>query len=153
MDPDLTTRNQQGRQQQQQHTMGHSDYEEHEDQQQHILASDSDDDSDNYTSRQQHRSRNVGTDNTISISAHRGSSGESSSSTIVSVDSNPDSPPPKYDRESFEFAEPTNQSLGHSSDPEACLNSPRYEGNSEKGLGSQVMSHFYFHLLFFRHCA
>ncbi|KAG0240586.1 hypothetical protein BGX31_001837 [Mortierella sp. GBA43] len=140
MDPDLTTRNQQGHQRQQ-HTMGHSDHEEHEDQQQHILASDSDDDSDNYTSRQQHRqqhSRNVGTDNTISISAHRGSSGESSSSTIVSVDSNPDSPPPKYGRESFEFAEPTNQSLGHGSDPEACLNSPRYEGNSEKGLGSQA---------------
>jgi len=102
---------------------------------QHILASDSDDDSDDDGILLQQKKMVM--DNAASSTSQRESSGDGS--TIVSVGSNPDSPPPKYNRESFEFAEPNpNRSQEHESDPEECLNSPRYDGSSQKGLGSQV---------------
>ncbi|KAF9362778.1 hypothetical protein BGX34_005505 [Mortierella sp. NVP85] len=104
---------------------------------QHILAGDSDDDSDDDGILPQQKKLVM--DNAASSTSQRESSGDGS--TIVSVGSNPDSPPPKYNRESFELAEPNpNRSQGHESDPEECLNSPRYDGGSQKGLGSQASS-------------
>lgn len=132
-DPDLvSSHNLQDRRQH--HSMNRLDNLE---QSQHILTGDSDDDSDDDRILPEQKKMLI--DNAVSGTPPRESSGDSSS-TVVSIESNPDSPPFKYNRESFEFAEPDlNRSREHGSDPEECLDSPRYDGSSQKGLGSQVM--------------
>ncbi|KAF8923463.1 hypothetical protein EDD21DRAFT_392987 [Dissophora ornata] len=99
---------------------------------QHVLASDSDDDDDKeYGSR---RKTGGATNNDPFGITQRECSGDSSS-TVVSIESNPDSPLPKYSREGFEFAEP-NESMEQ--DPEACMSGIRDDGDSDTGLWMQA---------------
>ncbi|KAF9920552.1 hypothetical protein BGZ65_011160, partial [Modicella reniformis] len=101
----------------------------------HILATDSEEDSeDDSSSNVQHQKKKVPT--VISADGDDGiiqreNSGDSTS-TIVSIES---PHPPKYHRESFEFAEPgLNTSQGH---PEACLRSLNDNNGSDSGLWAQ----------------
>ncbi|KAF9284289.1 hypothetical protein BGZ68_004793 [Mortierella alpina] len=100
---------------------------------QHILASDTDeeDQADNSSTLK----CGSGDDSLLGL-GQRNLSGESSS-TVVSIESNPDSPSPKCVRESFEFLEPGPQEQGLDAE-EAGRGATGDENVSEQGLWMQA---------------
>ncbi|KAF9169655.1 hypothetical protein BGX20_010025 [Mortierella sp. AD010] len=90
--------------------------------------------------RRQHSLSGISNGNGLSMDGftQREGSGDSQS-TIVSIGSNPDSPPPKYGRQSFEFGEPDLEGdHGQGLDSDTILGSVGDDDGSEKGLWMQA---------------
>ncbi|KAF9965100.1 hypothetical protein BGZ70_005401 [Mortierella alpina] len=105
----------------------------HDENSHHTLASDTDEE--DPVDKRSTRKHGSGDDSLLGL-GQRNLSGESSS-TVVSIESNPGSPPPKCVRESFEFSEPSPQELGLDAE-EAGRGAMGDENVLEQGLWMQA---------------